>query len=150
MATHSSVRFLFGALAAAIAAALVAGCSGSQGSLTPVAGGQSVVQPQVKNHCPAHGGVRANPCSVDFTASSYQPVTVTIRLPKDKKGTLSESDNCGGASGIASVTVNPSDAQQYVVAAGAVTGYCTATFDYNSFKHGKLLGYANVNITNSI
>ena len=149
MATHSSVRFLFGALAAAIAAALVAGCSGSPGSMTP-AGGQSIVQPQVKNHCPAHGGVRANPCSVDFTASSYGPVTVTIRLPKDKKGTLSESDNCGGASGIASVTVNPSDAQQYVVAAGAVTGYCTATFDYNSGKHNKLLGYANVNITNSI
>jgi hypothetical protein len=148
MATHFSARYLIGALAAAVAAALVAGCSGSQGSM-PAVGGQSIVPPQIKNHCPGHGGVRANPCSVDFTPSSYGPVTVTIRLPKDKKGTLTESDNCGGASGIASVTVNPSDPTQYVVAAGAVTGYCTATFDYNS-KRGKLLGYANVDITNSI
>ncbi len=150
MATHFSARSLFGVLAIAIAVALVSGCSGSQAGLTPAAGGQSVVAPQVKNHCPAHGGVRATPCVVDFTPSSYQPVTVTIRLPKDKKGTLSEVDNCGGASGIASVTVNPSDPTQYVVAAGAVTGYCTATFNYNGGKHNKLLGYANVAITNSI
>jgi hypothetical protein len=149
MATHFSARSLFGVFAVAIAAALVSGCSGSQGSL-PAAGGQAVIPPQIKNHCPGHGGVRANPCSADFTASSYGPVTVTIRVPKDKKGTLSESDNCGGASGIASVTANPSDPNQYVVAAGATTGYCTATFSYNSFKHGKLLGYADVNITNSI
>ena len=100
MATHFSARYLLGALAAATAAALVAGCSGSQGSLTPAAGGSSMI-PQVKNHCPAHGGVRATPCVVDFTPSGYAPVTVTIRVPKDKKGTLSESDNCGGASGIA-------------------------------------------------
>jgi hypothetical protein len=146
---HFSVRSLFGALTIAIAAALVAGCSGSQAPLTP-AGGQSMIPPQVKDHCPAHGGVRATPCAVDFTYSNPGPVTVTIRLPKDKKGTLSESDNCGGASGIATVTVNPSDPTQYTVAAGAVTGYCTATFDYNGGKHNKLLGYANVNITNSI
>jgi len=150
MATHFSARALFGFFAVAIAAALVAGCSGSQAGLTPTAGGQSVIPPQVKNHCPAHGGVRANPCAVDFTYSSPGPVTVTIRVPKDKKGTLTESDNCGGASGIASVTVNPSDPNQYVVAAGATTGYCTATFNYNGGKHGKLLGYANVDITNSI
>lgn len=148
MAAHFSARFLLGALAAATAAALVAGCSGSQGSLTP-AGGSSMVQPQVKNHCPAHGGVRATPCVVDFTPSGYEPVTVTIRVPKDKKGTLSESDNCGGASGIASVTAT-SDPNQYTVAAGATTGYCTATFDYNGGKHNKLLGHADVNITNSI
>jgi hypothetical protein len=86
---------------------------------------------------------------VDFTPSSYGPVTVTIRTPKSKKGTLSEQDNCGGASGIASVTAT-SDPNQYTVAAGAVTGYCTATFSYNGGKHDKQLGYANVDITNSI
>jgi|SRR5579862_977485 len=149
MAMHFSARHLFGALSLAIAAALVAGCSGSQGSLTPASGGQSMIPPQVKNHCPAHGGVRATPCTIDFTYSSYAPVTVTIRVPKDKKGTLSEADNCGGASGIASVTAT-SDPNQYTVAYGGVTGYCTATFSYNGGKHDKLLGYADVNITNSI
>lgn len=150
MAPHFSTRYLFGALAAAIAAALVAGCSGgSQGSVTPMTGGQSLIAPQVKDHCPAHGGVRATPCTIDFTASSPGPVTVTIRTPKNKKGTLSESDNCGGASGIASVTANPSNADQYIVSAGAMTGYCTATVDFTS-KRGKVLGYANVDITNSI
>ena len=149
MATHFSARALFGVFAVAIAAALVAGCGGSQAQLTPAAG-QSLISPQVKDHCPAHGGVRATPCTVDFTASSSGPVTVNVRTPKNKKGTLSESDNCGGASGMASLTVNPSDPNQYVVAAGATTGYCTATFSYNGGKHGKLLGWANVNITNSI
>ena len=149
MQTSYSARYLFGAIALAVTAALVAGCSGSQAPLTP-AGGPSVIAPQVKDHCPAHGGVRATPCTIDFTASNYAPVTVTVRVPKDKKGTLSEFENCGGSSGIATVVANPSNPDQYIVTAGPTTGSCTATFDYNGGKHDKLLGWANVDITNSI
>lgn len=73
-------------------------------------------------------------------------MTVTVRTPKDKKGTLSESDNCGGASGIATVTQGSGD--QWTVTAGATTGSCTATFDFT--KKNKVHGWANLAITNSI
>jgi hypothetical protein len=37
----------------------------------------------------------------------------------------------------------------WTAAAGSTTGSCTATFDFTS-KRGKLLGYAELAITNSI
>jgi hypothetical protein len=91
--------------------------------------------------------VRATPCSVSFSVSSPGPDTVTVRTPEDKKGTLSESDNCGGASGIATVTQGTGD--DWTVAAGSTTGSCTATFDYTN-KRGKVIGHADLSITNSI
>lgn len=143
-----STRYFAGAFATVAAAALLASCSGSQAPLTPT-GGQSLM-PQVKNRCVASGGVRVTPCRVDLTASKPGPDTVTVRLPQDKKGTLSEQDNCGGASGIATVTQSTSDSAEWIVTAGGQTGSCTATFDYNAGNHGKLLGYAKLKITNSI
>jgi ABC-type glycerol-3-phosphate transport system substrate-binding protein len=142
-------RYLAAVIAAGTAAAVLAGCSSSQGSMTPSAS-SPVTNPMVKNHCPAHGGVRAVPCTIDFTASSPGPVTVTVQTPQRKKGTLVEQDNCGGASGMATVTQNPSDPSQWIIAAGATTGSCTATFNFESGKKGKIVGYANVDITNSI
>ena len=149
-----SPRILSFGLAAAVAAAMLAGCGGSQALGPAPAQGISsqishspVLTPDVKGHCPAHGGVRVTPCSVDFTASSTGPDTVTVRTPKDKKGTLSEYDNCGGASGIATVTQGSGD--DWTVSAGATTGSCTAVFDYKN-KHGKVIGYADLSITNSI
>ncbi|HEV3092042.1 MAG TPA: hypothetical protein VGX91_11450 [Candidatus Cybelea sp.] len=105
--------------------------------------------PDVKGGCKAHGGVRVTPCSVDFTASSTGPDTVVVRTPKNKKGTLSEQDNCGGASGIATVTQGSGD--DWTVTAGASTGSCLATFSFtNNGKHVKTIGWADLNITNSI
>jgi hypothetical protein len=152
--SNFSPRNLSFGLAAAVAAALLAGCGGSQ-ALGP-ASSQGVssqishspmLNPDVKGRCTAHGGVRVTPCSVDFTASSAGPDTVTVRTPKDKKGTLSETDNCGGASGIATVTQGSGD--DWTVTAGATTGSCTAVFDYTN-KHGKVIGHADLSITNSI
>jgi hypothetical protein len=137
---------------AAVAAATLAGCSGSQ-AVNPAAavGGSSsvhsIVNPDVKGHCSAHGGVRVTPCSVDFTASNYAPQTVTVRNPKSKKGTLGENDNCGGASGIATVTQGSGDG--WSVMPGATAGSCTATFSFNN-KKGKTVGWADLDITNSI
>lgn len=149
-----SPRILSFGLAAAVAAAMLAGCGGSQALGPAPAQGISsqishspVLTPDVKGHCPAHGGVRVTPCSVDFTASSTGPDTVTVRTPKDKKGTLSEFDNCGGASGIATVTQGSGD--DWTVTAGTTTGSCTAVFDYTN-KHGKVIGHADLSITNSI
>jgi hypothetical protein len=139
-------------MVAAVAAAVLAGCSGSQ-AVNPAAavGGSSsvhsIVNPDVKGHCPAHGGVRVTPCSVDFTASSTGPDTVTVRTPKNKKGTLGEVDTCGGASGIATVTQGSGD--EWTVTAGATAGSCTATFSFNN-KKGKTVGWAALDITNSI
>lgn len=142
----ATARYLAAIFAAGAAAALLAGCSGSQGSMTPAASAQ--IPPAVKNHCSAHGGVRVTPCSVDLTVSNPGPDTVIVRAPERKKGTLQEQDNCGGASGIATVTQGSGDS--WVVTAGATTGSCTATFNFVSGKHGKVVGSADLAITNSI
>jgi hypothetical protein len=112
----------------------------------PAAIMHSPLGPAVRNHCPAHAGVRVTPCTVTFDASNPGPDNVTVRTQEDKKGTISESDNCGGASGIATVTGSGDD---WTVAAGSTTGSCTATFDFTS-KRGKVLGFANLSITNNI
>jgi hypothetical protein len=104
--------------------------------------------PFVKDHCPAHGGVRANPCAITFDASNPGPDVVTIRNAKGKKGTLVESDDCASA-GIAVIAPNPSDSKQYIVSAGSIAGTCTANFSLTN-QHGKVVGWANVNITNNI
>ncbi len=147
MATfHFSVRHLAATLAVATAAALLVNCSGgSQNQVTPQAP-QSA--PMVKNHCSAHGGVRVTPCTVDLTASNPGPVTVVVRTPESKKGTLGEQDNCGGASGIATVTQGSGDT--WIVTAGATTGSCAAEFTFTGGKHNKKIGWATLNITNSI
>jgi hypothetical protein len=150
---YFSARNLSLGLAAAVATAMLAGCGGSQGLSPAPAQGSALsihsimVSPDVKGGCTAHGGVRVTPCSVDLTASSSGPDTVTVRTPKSKKGKLSESDTCGGASGIATVTQGSGD--DWTVTAGLTTGSCTATFDYTN-KHGKVIGYADLDITNSI
>ena len=144
--TSPAIRYLLSSFIAAAAVTLVAGCSGSSSSpLTPM--GSIPQSPAVKNHCPAHAGVRVTPCMVTFNASSTGPDTVTVRTQVDKKGTLSESDNCGGDSGIATVTQGTG--RQWTVTAGATSGSCTATFDYTS-KRGKVLGYAGLSITNDL
>jgi hypothetical protein len=147
-------RYLLSAFAAVAAAAMFAGCSGSPSQVTPIGATQqnpalmhSPLVPAVKGHCPAHGGVRVTPCTVTFSASNTGPDTVTVRTPEDKKGTLAESDNCGGASGIATVAQGSGD--DWTVAAGSTIGSCTATFDYTS-KRGKLLGHADLSITNNL
>ena len=68
--------------------------------------------------------------------------TGNVRTPKNKKGTLTESDNCGGASGIATVTQGSGDS--WIVTAGAETGSCTATFDFTAGKHDKVVGWADL------
>lgn len=124
--------------------------------MTPAAGGSGsgmqahspATLPSVKNHCTAQGGVRVDPCTVTFDASNYGPDTVTIRTPKTKKGTIVEKDDCGGASGIATVT--QASGNDWTVAAGPTAGTCTAEFDFMSFKHDKLIGYALLSITNNL
>ncbi|MBV9718834.1 MAG: hypothetical protein JOZ77_05920 [Candidatus Eremiobacteraeota bacterium] len=83
-----------------------------------------------------------------FTASNPGPDTVTVSTPHKKKGTLTESDNCGGPSGIATVTQGSGNT--WIVTAGTTAGSCTATFDYTSGKHGKVIGSAQLSITNQL
>lgn len=152
MATSSSLRYLFSTFAAA---AILAGCGGAQTG-SPLASQPGAVIPShvqsvtaaIKGHCDAKGGVRVDPCSLDLNASNPGPDTVTVRQPKNKKGTLTESDDCGGPSGIAIVTAGSDN--QYTVTAGSTAGSCTATFDYMNHKGKKVLGYANLSITNEL
>jgi hypothetical protein len=104
------------------------------------------VSPDVKDHCLAHGGVRANPCAVTFTPSSPGPDLVNIRVERDKKDTLVESDNCAGFAIVAAV---PSTPDQYSISPGTMIGTCQALFQ-NVSKRGKVTGYAVVNIDNTI
>jgi len=158
---YFSSRTLSVGFAAAVAAALLAGCGGSQALGPAPAGGTSslvshspIVMPDAKGGggkghggCERHGGVSVTPCTVDFTASSTGPYTVVVKSPESKKGMLSELDTCGGASGIATVVQGSGD--DWTVTAGLATGSCAATFSYKN-KQGKTTGYAVLNITNSI
>jgi hypothetical protein len=102
----------------------------------------------VKDHCPAHGGLRVTPCNITFDASNVGPDVVTLRAPGDKKDSVTELDTCGTA-GIASIVPNPSNSDQYIVSAGSLAGMCTATFTLIN-KHGKVIGYAGLNVTNNL
>jgi hypothetical protein len=141
-------------LSALAAAALLAGC-GSQAQVSPSGPTQNpainahgpIAGPAVKDHCTAHGGVRVDPCTIDFSASSPGPDSVTVRRPHDKKGTLSETDDCSSA-GIATIALDTTT-NTWTVTAGSNTGSCTATFDYAN-KRGKTVGSGDLNITNSI
>ena len=136
------------AVSAIAAGAMLAGCGGSQSQIGPVAPAQGTAPiANVQGHCPAHGGARVNPCTLDFNASNPGPDTVTTRNPRSKKGTFTESDNCGGPSGIATVALASGD--QWTVTAGMTAGTCTAEFDYLN-PHGKKVGWAQLNITNEI
>jgi hypothetical protein len=96
-----------------------------------------------KGGCIAHK-VTVTPCTVDLTVSNPGPDSVVVT---SKKGTITEMDNCGGASGIATVTQGTGD--NWTVTAGATTGSCTATFSYKNEK-GKVKGSADLSITNSV
>lgn len=143
--TYFSGRYILSALAAA---ALLAGCGGGQSQVNPAGALQSAtVHQNVAGGCSAHGGVRVSPCSVDLNASNPGPDTVTTRNPRSKKGTFTESDTCGGPSGMATVVLSSGD--QWTVTAGATAGTCSAEFDYTA-PHGKKVGWATLNITNEI
>ncbi|HKU81379.1 MAG TPA: hypothetical protein VJP76_04340 [Candidatus Tumulicola sp.] len=107
----------------------------------------AAVRPNVAGGCTAHGGARVSPCNVDLNASNPGPDTVTTRNPRSKKGTFTESDTCGGPSGIATVVLSSGD--QWTVTAGGTAGTCSAEFDYTN-PHGKVVGSATLNITNEL
>jgi hypothetical protein len=142
-------RPIFGTILLLSAAATIAGCAGSQSGVTPQTSAQIPAQarnpllPDAK--CTHEGSVKVKPCSADFTTSNPGPTTVTVKAPKND--TVTESDNCGGATGVATVTQGEGDT--WVVAAGATTGSCTATFSGTN-KHDKGNGSAALAITNSV
>jgi hypothetical protein len=143
-------RPIFATIALLSTGAMIAGCAGAQSGMTPQASTQ--IGPQSRapfvpdSSCKHHGNLKVSPCSVTLTVSS-PTATVTVKVPK--KNTISEMDNCGGASGMATVVVNPSNPDQYVVTAGATTGSCTATFTGTN-KHGKPQGSAQLSINNTV
>jgi hypothetical protein len=147
----STSRFLgrpfFAAVAAIGAAAILAGCAGSQSGV-PQTSTQVLpqsrlpVMPDAK--CTHEGKAKVKPCSVTLTTSS-PTATVTVKAPK--KDTVSEADNCGGATGYATVTQE--EGGTWLVAAGATTGSCTATFTSDN-KKDKQNGSAPLSITNSV
>jgi len=141
-----NTRSILGALSAIAATAIIAGCAGSQVNPSAAQPG-SAIAPMVKNHCSAHGGVRVDPCTITFDVSNYGPDSVTVRTPKGKKGTLSEKDDCGGASGVATVTQGTG--KEWTVTAGSTAGSCTAEFDFTN-RHGKVVGSALLSITNNL
>ena len=143
-------RPLIAGVALLTAAAVLGGCSGSQSGLTPQTSAQAPLQTRSPitpdKNCTYQGHIKVSPCSVVLTVSAPS-ATVTVKT--NKNNSISEQDNCGGASGMATVTQNPSNPAQYIVAAGATTGSCSATFTATN-KHGKTKGQATLNITNYV
>lgn len=146
----TSARYLLSVVGAVAAVSIISGCSGSS-AVTP--SGATQLNPMLSmtpaHSCRHHGTVRVDvdPCNVDLTPSNPGPITVTVNTRESKKGSFTESDNCGGASGIATVTSGTGD--QWIVTAGATTGSCTAVFSFQN-KRGKTVGTADLSITNSV
>jgi hypothetical protein len=109
-----------------------------------------VFQPQNRvfhGGCPSHGAVRVTPCLIVFTATNPGPETVNVKVPSGS-GTLVEADTCASA-GIATITQNPSNPTQFVVAAGPNAGKCFAHFRYFNTQ-GKKVGHATAKIINML
>jgi hypothetical protein len=187
MATHLTLMRL--AVSCMLAAAMLAGCGGSQMSGSSVGTTPGAPNSQQSTILPADGGgdcggdahgrfgpndggngccrgdggswqgangIRSNdeggghcrsisvkPHRVFFTVSNPGPVTVTVTT--QKQGTVSETDTCGGASGIATVTQGTGD--QWTVTAGAQQGSCKALFILQNTS-GQKIGQAVLHITN--
>jgi hypothetical protein len=92
------------------------------------------------HHCRS---ITVTPHLIFFTSSNPGPVTVKVHTRK--QGTVSELDDCGGASGIATVTQGSGD--QWTVTAGAQEGQCKALFILKN-SSGKKIGQAVLHITN--
>jgi hypothetical protein len=147
-----SARPLLGALTAVAASAMLAACGGSQAQLNPQGPAQVnaetvahplAVEPDV---CLTNGGVRVAPCRIHFTVAHPGPDSVSVRTPQGKKGSLLESDQCGGASGIA--TIVQGSGNTWTVTAGPTTGHCKARFNY--FNNNQKVGWATLRINNSL
>jgi hypothetical protein len=87
--------------------------------------------------------ISVKPNRIFFTPSSPGPVTVTVTT--QKTGTVSEIDDCFGASGIATVAQGTGD--QWTVTAGAQEGQCKALFILKN-SGGHRIGLAVLHITN--
>lgn len=146
----TSARYLLSLAGAVAAASIISGCSGSS-AVGPT--GATQLNPTLRmspaHTCRHHGTVRVDvdPCAIDLTPSNPGPIAVTVNTRESKKGTFTESDNCGGASGTATVTQGTGD--QWIVAAGGTTGSCTAVFSFQN-KRGKTVGTADLSITNGV
>jgi len=141
-------RPLVAGIALLSAAAMLGGCGGSQaGGVAPQTStfqARSPITPD--KNCTYQGHIKVTPCTVTLSVSSP---TATVTVKTNKHNSVSEADDCGGASGMATVTQNPSDPAQYVVTAGATAGSCSATFTATN-KHGKTKGQATLSITNYV
>jgi hypothetical protein len=116
-------------------------CAGGEGDISQAGNGVR------SNDEEAGRCIRVTPRSVTFTSSNPGPFTVTVHVRNHPRGTVSESDNCGGASGIATVTLLSGN--QWTVAAGAQMGSCVAVFTLKN-AGGQTVGRARLHITNTI
>lgn len=148
-----SMRPLLGALSIIAAAGMLAACGGPQTSLNPqgptqsnsAANGRSlsVIEPDV---CQNSGGVRVAPCRIRFSAGNPGPDTVNVRTPGGSKGMVTEIDQCGGASGKATITQGTGNS--WIVTAGPTAGRCKARFNY--FNNNQKVGWAILRINNTL
>lgn len=141
-------RPLFAGIAVLSATAMLGGCAGSQSGATPQTSTQIPLQARSPimpdKNCTSQGHIKVTPCSVTLTVSMP---TATVTTKTQKHDTVSEMDNCGGPTGIATVTQGTGNT--WIVTAGSTTGSCTATFTATN-KHGKVKGSADLSITNSV
>jgi len=103
----------------------------------------SAIEPDA---CLNNGGVRVAPCRILFNAGNPGPDTVYVRTPHGSKGSVLESDTCGGASGIATITQGSGNS--WIVTAGPTTGRCKARFNY--FNNNQKAGWATLRINNTL
>lgn len=116
---------------------LIVGCNGgSQSPMGTLPSGINrlpIPADRGRNHqgCPNDGGVSVRPCRIRFDANHSGPVSVTIMDGGNGRGDrdrhrIRESDDCASRN---IATVAKHNDRRYTVAAGSVSGSCTARFD---------------------
>lgn len=131
-------------------AALLAGCAGSHqfgpttsSDFTTQAPLSHASSPGAPDLCRHVGVISATPCQVKFTSAGSQDVTIAVK--GHMRGTVTQHNNCGGSSGVASISrVSNLD---WKVTAGSTNGTCRVRFNF--YHDGNNEGFAIVRIDNA-
>ena len=138
-----------------VAAAVLAGCSGSGGSSSLQPGGVSsdsqshsaLAQSLAENviddaKCTSSGGLTVAPCPVKLTPTTESVDLLVTGGPKG--GTITEIDNCTANT----IAVVKGSGENWVATAGNNKGACVATFTETKGK--KTVGTATLPIKNKV
>jgi hypothetical protein len=146
---RASAGITWGVVPAVAAAALLAGCGGSQPQMAAPglpqlasAPGQATLSDRSTKCPPQKGAVQVSPCVVHLSPSHPGPIVLTLKMPHGSKGSMREHDQCGTIARIRR------SGDTWIVRAGSTSGHCMAHFQYSN--NGNKVQWARAHISNSV